>query len=83
MRSTLDYFKLGMHVETTTNLAKLSMKNKRKRSNLKLAKINGKGRNASHLGKTPLGLRLQYFRVDWKNKTLPSERSCLEGVLCM
>jgi hypothetical protein len=28
VRSTLDYFKLGMHVETTTNIAKLSMKNK-------------------------------------------------------
>ena len=30
MRSTLDYFKLGMHVEITTNLAKLSTKKKRK-----------------------------------------------------
>ena len=26
MRSTLDYFKLSMHVEITTNLAKLSKK---------------------------------------------------------
>jgi hypothetical protein len=59
MRSTLDYFKLGMHVETTTNLAKLSMKNKRKRSNLKLVKIRQKGKECKPLGYNSFGLALQ------------------------
>ena len=56
MRSTVDYFKLGMHVEITTNLAKLSMKNKRKRPNLKLAKNRRKGKEGKPLGYNSFGV---------------------------
>ena len=71
MRSTLDYFKLGMHVETTTNLAKLSMKNKRKRSNLKLAKIRQKGKECKPLGYNSFGLAFTVFwsRLEEENFT--------------
>ena len=61
MRSTLDYFKLGMHVEITTNLDKLSMKNKRKRSNLELAKIRQKGKECKPLGYNSFGLAFTVF----------------------
>ena len=78
MRSTLDYFKLGMHVETTTNLAKLSMKNKRKRSNLELAKIRQKGKECKPLGYNSFGLALQRFRIEKKKINFYyNERSCL------
>jgi hypothetical protein len=59
MRSTLDYFKLGMHVEIKTNLAKLSKKHKRKRSSLKLAKIRQKGKECKPLGYNSFELALQ------------------------
>ena len=44
MRSTLDNFKLSMHVEIITNLAKLS-------------KERQKGKECKPVGYTPLGLR--------------------------
>ena len=58
MRSTLDYFKLSMHVEITTNLVEVSKKKTEKKSNLKLAKIRRKGKECKPLGYNSFGFAL-------------------------
>jgi hypothetical protein len=45
-----------MHVEITANLAKLSKKKNKKKSNLKLAKIRRKGKEGKPLGYNSFGV---------------------------